>query len=129
MTYRQGELVVVQDWKSNRVIPETVEKNLQLRIYGWGVREATFPTAQEILLRLHFLRYGAEREVILLPDDLATVPDELEERIGELNPGKHFEPTPGSFCGWCGVMAHCPVMAQAIGAGQHSLPGQPGGRH
>lgn len=25
-----------------------------------------------------------------------------------------FEPTPGSFCGWCGVMAHCPVMAQAI---------------
>jgi len=115
-TYRQGDLVVVQDWKSNRVIPETVEKNLQLRIYGWGVREAVFSTAQEILLRLHFLRYGADREVILLPDDLATVPRELEERIERIESRKDqdFEPTPGSFCGWCGVMNHCPVMAQAI---------------
>ena len=115
-TYQQGELVVVQDWKSNRVIPETVEKNLQLRIYGWGVREAIFSTAQEILLRLHFLRYGADREVILLPDDLATVPKELEERIERIESRKDqdFEPTPGSFCGWCGVMNHCPVMAQAI---------------
>jgi hypothetical protein len=113
-TYRQGELVIVQDWKTNRVIPETVEKNLQLRIYGWGVRESRFPDAQEILLRLHFLRYGAEREVILVPEDLATVPDELEQRITQIESRKDFEPTPGSFCGWCGVMAHCPVMAQAI---------------
>jgi hypothetical protein len=113
-TYRQGELVIVQDWKSNRVVPETVEKNLQLRIYGWGVRETRYPDVKEILLRLHFLRYGAEREVLLLPEDLATVPDELEKRIAQIESWKEFEPTPGSFCGWCGVMAHCPVMAQAI---------------
>jgi hypothetical protein len=113
-TYRQGELVIVQDWKSNRVVPETVEKNLQLRIYGWGVRESRYPDATEILLRLHFLRYGAEREVLLLPEDLATVPDELEKRIAQIESWKKFEPTPGSFCGWCGVMAHCPVMAQAL---------------
>jgi hypothetical protein len=113
-TYRQGELVIVQDWKSNRVVPETVEKNLQLRIYGWGVRESRYPDATEILLRLHFLRYGAEREVLLLPEDLATVPDELEKRIAQIEAWQEFEPTPGSFCGWCGVMAHCPVMAQAI---------------
>jgi hypothetical protein len=113
-TYRQDELVIVQDWKSNRVVPETVEKNLQLRIYGWGVRESRYPDATEILLRLHFLRYGAEREVLLLPEDLATVPDELEKRIAQIESWKDFEPTPGSFCGWCGVMAHCPVMAQAL---------------
>jgi hypothetical protein len=113
-TYRQGELVIVQDWKSNRVVPETVEKNLQLRIYGWGVRESRYPDATEILLRLHFLRYGAEREVLLLPEDLATVPDELEKRIAQIEAWKEFEPTPGSFCGWCGVMAHCPVMARAL---------------
>jgi hypothetical protein len=113
-TYRQGELVIVQDWKSNRVVPETVEKNLQLRIYGWGVRETRYPDTGEILLRLHFLRYGAEREVLLVPQDLATVPDELETRIAQIEAWQEFEPTPGSFCGWCGVMAHCPVMAQAL---------------
>jgi hypothetical protein len=113
-TYRQGELVIVQDWKSNRVVPETVEKNLQLRIYGWGVRESRYPDATEVLLRLHFLRYGAEREVLLLPEDLAAVPDELDNQIAQIESWKEFEPTPGSFCGWCGVMAHCPVMAQAL---------------
>jgi hypothetical protein len=25
-----------------------------------------------------------------------------------------FNPTPGSFCGWCGVTAHCPVMADTL---------------
>ncbi|MFA5111197.1 MAG: PD-(D/E)XK nuclease family protein [Desulfobaccales bacterium] len=114
LAYRQGSLAVIQDWKTNRVIPETVEKNLQLRIYGWGTRQALFPAAQEILLRLHFLRYGAERELLLLPEDLDTVPQELEAKIAVIEAEKHFDPTPGSFCGWCGVTAHCPVMAQAL---------------
>jgi len=113
-TYRQGGLVVVQDWKTNRVVPETVEKDLQLRIYGWGVRQTLYPDAQEILLRLHFLRYSAEREILLLPEDLGTVPQELEAKIAEIEAEKHFDPKPGSFCGWCGVTAHCPVMAQAL---------------
>jgi len=25
-----------------------------------------------------------------------------------------FYPTPGSFCGLCGITAHCPAMAQAL---------------
>ena len=112
-TFRQGGLVVVQDWKTNRNISE-VEKNLQTRIYGWAVRQVLYPDSQEILLRLHFLRYGAEREVLLTPDDLDTVPQELEAKIAVIEAEKHFDPTPGSFCGWCGVTAHCPVMAQAL---------------
>jgi hypothetical protein len=114
LTYRQGDLVVVQDWKTNRVIPGTVEKDLQLRIYGWGVQQALYPDAQEVLLRLHFLRYGAEREIMLAPGDLDTVPQELEAKIAEIEAEKHFNPKPGSFCGWCGVTSHCPVMAQAL---------------
>ena len=113
-TYRQGGLVVVQDFKSNRAIMNAVEKNLQLRTYAWGVRQALYPDAEEILLRLHFLRYGAEREILLAPGDLDTVPQELEAKIAVIEAEKHFEPTPGSFCGWCGVTAHCPVMAQAL---------------
>jgi hypothetical protein len=113
-TYRQNGLVVVQDWKTNRALPATVEKNLQLRIYGWGVRQALYPDAQEILLRLHFLRYSAEREILLAPEDLDTVPAELDEKISLIENEKHFDPKPGSFCGWCGVTAHCPVMARAL---------------
>lgn len=112
-TFRQGGLVVVQDWKTNRAVME-IEKNLQTRIYGWAVRRTLFPDAQEILLRLHFLRYGAEREILLLPEDLDTVPHELEAKIAVIEAEKHFNPTPGSFCGWCGVTAHCPIMAQAL---------------
>jgi hypothetical protein len=95
-------------------VPATVEKDLQLRIYGWAVRQTLYPDAQEILLRLHFLRYGAEREILLLPEDLDTVPAELEAKIAVIESTKHFDPTPGSFCGWCGMTAHCPVMAQAL---------------
>ena len=122
LAYRQGDLVVVQDWKSNRVVPETVEKDLQLRIYGWGVRQALFPDAQEILLRLHFLRYSAEREILLLPEDLDGVPAELEAMIAVIEAEKHFDPKPGSFCGWCGITAHCPVMAQALVPAQIMYP-------
>jgi hypothetical protein len=114
LTYRQGDLVVVQDWKSNRAIINEIEKNLQLRTYGWGVRRALYPDAQEILLRLHFLRYGAEREILLLPEDLDTVPQELEARIEAVESEKYWDPRPGSYCSWCGVQSHCPVMEKAL---------------
>jgi hypothetical protein len=112
--YLQGCLAVVTDWKSNREVPETIVKNLQLRIYGWGVKRALYPEVEEILLKLHFLRYGLDRKVLLLPDDLAAVPEELDEKIARIEAAKKFEPTPGSFCGWCGVTAHCPEASKAL---------------
>jgi hypothetical protein len=27
---------------------------------------------------------------------------------------KKYDPTPGSYCQWCGVQSHCPVMATAL---------------
>jgi|GEM_PF-843845 hypothetical protein len=113
-TYRQDGLVVIQDWKTNQMIPPSIGKNLQLRIYGWGVRRAIFPDAQEILLRLHFLRYSFEQEILLEPEDLDTIPQELEIKIAKIEAEKHFDPTPGSYCGWCGVIQHCPVMESAL---------------
>jgi len=102
------------DWKTNREVPQTVAKALQLRTYGWGLRQALYPEVQEVLLRLHFLRYGKEREVMLESQDLAKVPDELEARINTIVADKNYDPTPGSFCGLCGVTAHCPVMSKAL---------------
>ena len=112
--FQQGELAVVLDWKSNRSVPETVEKDLQLRSYGWGLRQAVYPNAQEILLRLHFLRYGTEREVFLEPQDLEGVPEILTDKINTIEQDQDYNPTPGSFCGLCGITAHCPAMAQAL---------------
>ncbi len=112
--FRQEALGVIIDWKTNRAMPQTVEKDLQLRTYGWDLKQALYPDIEEVLLRLHFLRYGKEREVLLTHLDLAAVPDELKARIEVIEADHTLTPTPGSFCGWCGVTAHCPVMAQAL---------------
>jgi hypothetical protein len=95
-------------------MPQTVAKDLQLRTYGWGLKQALYPEIQEVLLRLHFLRYGKEREVMMESQDLAEVPDELGARIKIIEADKNYDPTPGSFCGLCGVTPHCPVMSQAL---------------
>ena len=112
--FRQGELAVVLDWKSNRAVPETVEKDLQLRTYGWGLKQVVYPEVQEILLRLHFLRYGKEREVLLEPQDLEGVPEVLAAKIKTIEEDQDYDPTPGSYCGLCGITAHCPVMSKTL---------------
>ena len=111
--FRQGELGVIVDWKTSRAM-NGAEKNLQLMAYGWGLKQAIYPDIKEVLLRLHFLRYGREREVLLEPGDLEGVPDLLEGKIRVIEKDKHFDPSPGSFCGLCGVTAHCPVMSNAL---------------
>jgi hypothetical protein len=78
------------------------------------LKQAIYPDAHEILLRLHFLRYGKEREVLLEPQDLEGVPEILAEKIKVIEQDKEYTPTPGSFCGLCGITAHCPAMAQAL---------------
>jgi len=120
--FRQGDMVVVYDWKTNRVMPQTVEKDLQLLTYGWGLRQAVYPQAGEILLRLHFLRYGKEVEIMMAPEELRGVPDMLMDKISRLERDKHFDPKPGSFCGMCGVTAHCPVMAKALAPVEVTAP-------
>ena len=42
------------------------------------------------------------------------MPEELDARIEVIEADKTFNPTPGSFCGMCGVTAHCPVMSKAL---------------
>ena len=103
--FRQEALGVIVDWKTNRAVPETVEKNLQLRTYGWGLKQSLYPEIEEVLLRLHFLRYGKEREVLLSSQDLVRVPDELQARIEVIEADHTFTPTPGSFCGWWALSA------------------------
>jgi len=110
----QDGLAVVKDWKTSRMVPKEIEKDLQTRLYGWGVMRTFYPQAEEILLVLHYLRYGAERKLLLDPEDLAHVPSYLEEKIMHIEQEKYFNPTPGSFCGMCGVAPYCDAMTQAL---------------
>jgi CRISPR/Cas system-associated exonuclease Cas4 (RecB family) len=119
--FRQGPMGVIVDWKTGRAI-NGAEKDLQLLTYGWGLKQAIYQDVREVLLRLHFLRYGKEREILLTPDDLADVPEMLEEKIMVIEKDKHFDPAPGSFCGMCGVTAHCPVMATALVPAEVTAP-------
>ena len=112
--FRQNTLAVVRDWKSSRLMPVTVERDLQLLTYAWGLSRAVYPDAQEFLLQLYFLRYGITRDVLLAPENLAGVPRKLEEKIAKIEEDQKLEPRPGSFCGMCGVAAHCPHVAQAL---------------
>lgn len=112
--YRQNSLAVITDWKSGWVLPDSVEDSLQLRIYGWAICKAVYQDIQEVLLRLHFLRFGRDLEVLLTPADLQSVPQEIEARIAVIEADQTFAPRPGSFCDWCGLTAYCPVMAQAL---------------
>jgi len=112
--FRQDNLGVIVDWKTNRDVPTSVEKDLQLLAYGWGLKQAIYPDVEEVLLRLHFLRYSREREILLTPEDLNTVPEMLQAHIETIEADTTFTPTPGSFCGYCGVTAHCPVTADAL---------------
>jgi hypothetical protein len=112
--FRQDRLGVIVDWKTNRQVPQTVEKDLQLLTYGWGLKQALYHDVEEVLLRLHFLRYSKECEILLSPEDLSAVPDELSALIEAIEEDTTYNPTPGSFCGWCGVTAHCQVMADTL---------------
>ena len=68
--FRQDSLGVIIDWKTNRVLGSSLQEDYQLRTYAWGLRRALYPEVQEVLLRLHYLRYGREQEVLLAADDL-----------------------------------------------------------
>jgi hypothetical protein len=123
--FRQNSLAVVRDWKSSRLMPVTVGKNLQLLAYAWGLCKAIYPGAQEFLLQLYFLRYGITRDVLLTPEDLTGIPKKLEEKIAKIEEDTKFEPRPGSFCGLCGVSAHCPVIARSLVPREFIAPATP----
>ena len=77
-------------------------------------------------LRLHFLRYDKEREVLLSSQDLAGVPDELKARIEVIEAGHTFTPHPRVFLRL--VRAHGSLPGHGPGSctGGHPRPCHPG---
>ncbi|MEW6657391.1 MAG: PD-(D/E)XK nuclease family protein [Thermodesulfobacteriota bacterium] len=112
--FRQHAQAVIMDWKSGWKMMDTVEDDPQLLTYGWGLWRAVYPDAKKFQLKLYFLRYGQSRKITLTPEQLQSVPRKLEEKIAQIEGDQKFEPRPGSFCGMCGVAAHCPHVARSL---------------
>lgn len=112
--FRQYAEAVIMDWKSGWKMMDTVEDDPQLLPYGWGLWRAVYPDAKRFKLKLFFLRYGKSQEITLTPEQLKNVPQKLEEKIAQTESDQKFEPRPGSFCGMCGVAAHCPHVARSL---------------
>ncbi|MBI4764638.1 MAG: PD-(D/E)XK nuclease family protein [Deltaproteobacteria bacterium] len=94
-TYRQGELAVVQDWKSNRVVPETVEKNLQLRIYGWGYGRRAIPMPKRFSCASTFSDMGPNGKLFFSPMTWPRSRTSWRTGLSRSKPGKTLNRPPG----------------------------------
>lgn len=108
-----GELAVVRDWKTRRVISEPGE---QLRQYGWAAAVA-HPSVVQVSVELHFVRFGRTfRRAILEADELrASVPVELRavaEKIGECEASKRWPARVSDACRTCPVVRACPKASK-----------------
>lgn len=110
--FLQDTLGVVTDWKSNAIMVENILEDEQMMIYAWVFHKLT--RAEEILIRLESLGLGYRVQDYILPSDLAHVPDMIREMADRIENNRKWDPTPGSYCGLCGVGAHCPEMSQAL---------------
>ena len=115
LTYRQGGLVVVDDYKSGRRIlgQSEVENSLQLRTYGW----VKLQDAEEILIRFLYVRYGAERKALVRKEALADVPRDLERRMAKIDAERDFDARLSPLCHWCAWRNQCPAFAAVYADG------------
>lgn len=115
VVYREngGELAVVRDYKTNWVIDEPGE---QMRLYAWAAC-CLWPEVEEVVVELHFVRYGAVRRAVLARADVAPVLAELRVVHAEVTDAiaaagdveeRFAARLSTSACGTCSYQALCP---------------------
>lgn len=113
--FEDSKTVVITDWKSDRHLPKRVAvvKSWQLKIYAF-LMAILEPTAENFIVRLHFLRYGVEHELVFSREELLSVHDELVLKFAEIDECVDFEARVGSHCEFCGFIPECPKMMGAL---------------
>jgi hypothetical protein len=120
VVYREngGSLAVVRDYKTNWVIEDPGE---QMRIYAWAAC-CLWPEVEEVVVELHFVRYGAVRRAVLAREQSASVLAELrvvhaevvDAANGEGAIEERFPPRVSTACLTCSFVESCPAMRREV---------------
>lgn len=115
----RGATARVTDYKTDHMIRSQaeVERDLQLETYAWAtLRE--YPHLEKVVGVLDFVRHNVRREVTIDRERAAGTEERLAAMIRRVRQDKKFEPTPGSWCSWCGYIERCPAAAAIKAAGR-----------
>ncbi|MET0604190.1 MAG: PD-(D/E)XK nuclease family protein [Baekduia sp.] len=111
-----NEHFIVLDWKDTWGLPGPTavgfDGYFQQRMYALLVF-ANFPSAQQVTLREHYVRFSEYREATIFRADIDDVRAELAalaERFDRAHTESNFPPTPGQHCQFCPRPASCPIF-------------------
>jgi putative RecB family exonuclease len=100
----------VIDYKLNRELKtqREVDHDLQLGIYAFAVRETwgVLPDA----LSLYFVRHNLKLTTLRTRDQIEELGDWMLRSAATISTTRHFEPTPGDWCGGCDFRSVCPAV-------------------
>ncbi|MDD5032620.1 MAG: PD-(D/E)XK nuclease family protein [Candidatus Pacebacteria bacterium] len=112
----ESDAYEIIDYKTSKKMPsqESLDKNLQLSIYGLGLLQK-WPRLkpENIKLSLYFLPHNEKTETRRTTEQLAKTKTAILETINEIQElikdNKEFIPLPSGLCGWCGYKKMCPM--------------------
>ncbi len=125
VVYREngGSLAVVRDYKTSWGIEDPGE---QMRLYAWAAC-CLWPEVEEVVVELHFVRYGVVRRDVLPREDVQPVGAamrvrhaEVVERLANLGDGdnaaveKAFPARVTNACNTCSYTSSCPKMQTPV---------------
>lgn len=107
-----GELAVVRDWKTSRVI---VDPGRQLRLYA-TLLAALHEDVETVIGEQHFVRfapggcrkaeYDADELRAIVPASLVAIANEIDARVE----ARDLKPRISESCSWCPYRQHCPPI-------------------
>lgn len=110
-----GELGVVRDWKTNRVVEDPTDQG---RYYSW-LLAVLFPAVEEVVAEFYFVRFGnSPRRAIYdaaelratVPGELAAIAEDVERRARE----DDWRPRVSDDCRFCSFVSSCPKFTGRI---------------
>jgi putative RecB family exonuclease len=119
------DMCIVRDYKSSQHVEknEALEKDLQLRVYGYAALKMN-PSALTVRLEKHYIRHAwGLRSKVVSNEMFENVWNEictLAAPINEAIRTGDFETRPSTLCGWCEVREHCTAWNQSLVAVEKS---------
>jgi CRISPR/Cas system-associated exonuclease Cas4 (RecB family) len=114
----EGTKARVIDYKTDWQI-RSAKDDFQLHCYAMAVAKE-YPHLTDIEMALDFVRYGVLSEDQVSADEVFKTEKRIinaADRIATAERNKHFIPTPGERCAYCGFTLQCPMKDKLQEAG------------